>query len=313
MDLKTTEGQEVFVDLMLEHLRRKEKTGIKSFDDIIEIIKYYIEELRRKLKVANVLTPEVKEYLDSLLSDPDVEAAPEWNNYFKGEGGLFAGAESADSGSVDEKKEAEYKEFVKDAWKMAINLKEGEVIPNKQIDIALDENGYKHKAKATFFRHIYKEHVDEKTERKRGQTAIKENDFYVIPKILENPAFVVKKIIWNDQKRTLFAKHIDRKTYVYIVQTSNKKHQHFGVTFFKLNKQKRVTDVLKILENNKGYNLSEIEVKDEASSGGNPTDATLTKQRSAVAKPANLARNTSLSTQSPEKSSDLTIPSGRAH
>ncbi|GMO45962.1 MAG: hypothetical protein Ta2G_00950 [Termitinemataceae bacterium] len=44
-----------------------------------------------------------------------------------------------------------------------------------------------------------------------------------------------------------------------------------------------------VYENNKGYNLSEIEVKNETSSGGNPTDATLTKQRSAVAKPANPA------------------------
>ncbi|GHT49905.1 hypothetical protein FACS1894102_5040 [Spirochaetia bacterium] len=102
VDLKTAEGQEVFVDLMLEHLRRKEKTGIKSFDDIIEIIKYYIEELRRKLKDANVLTPEVKDYLDSLLSDPDSKVAPEWNNYFKGEGGLFAGDEvSADNVGVE--------------------------------------------------------------------------------------------------------------------------------------------------------------------------------------------------------------------
>ncbi|GMO29415.1 MAG: hypothetical protein Ta2B_10380 [Termitinemataceae bacterium] len=57
------------------------------------------KELRRKLKDANVLTPEVKEYLDSLLSDPYVETAPERNNYFKGEGGLFAGAENADNES----------------------------------------------------------------------------------------------------------------------------------------------------------------------------------------------------------------------
>ncbi|GMO54922.1 MAG: hypothetical protein Ta2G_13900 [Termitinemataceae bacterium] len=93
IDLKTAEGQEDFVDLMLEHLRGKEKTGVQFFDDIIEMIKEFIEELRRALKDANVLTPEVKEYLDGLLSDPDSEAAPEWNNYFKGEGGLFAGDE----------------------------------------------------------------------------------------------------------------------------------------------------------------------------------------------------------------------------
>ncbi|GMO45301.1 MAG: hypothetical protein Ta2G_00110 [Termitinemataceae bacterium] len=67
---------------------------MRFFDDIIEIIKYYIEELRHKLKDANVLTPEVKDYLDSLLSDPYSEATPEWNNYFKGEGGLFADNES---------------------------------------------------------------------------------------------------------------------------------------------------------------------------------------------------------------------------
>ncbi|GHT49589.1 hypothetical protein FACS1894102_4440 [Spirochaetia bacterium] len=87
---------------MLEHIRSKEKTGVQFFDDIIEIIKYYIEELRRKLKDAKVLTPEVKDYLDSLLSNPDVEATPEWNNYFKGEGGLFAGDEgSADNVGVE--------------------------------------------------------------------------------------------------------------------------------------------------------------------------------------------------------------------
>ncbi|GMO28482.1 MAG: hypothetical protein Ta2B_09220 [Termitinemataceae bacterium] len=106
IDLKTAQGQEDFVDLMLEHLRSKEKTGVQFFDDIIEMIKEFIENLRRALKDANVLTPEVKEYLDSLLSNPEIEAddfltAPEWNNYFKGEGGLFAGEGDADNGSVD--------------------------------------------------------------------------------------------------------------------------------------------------------------------------------------------------------------------
>ncbi|GMO48603.1 MAG: hypothetical protein Ta2G_04520 [Termitinemataceae bacterium] len=48
----------------------------------------------------------MKEYLDSLLSNPEIEAddfltTPEWNNYFKGEGGLFASADSADNGSVE--------------------------------------------------------------------------------------------------------------------------------------------------------------------------------------------------------------------
>ncbi|GMO35426.1 MAG: hypothetical protein Ta2B_15450 [Termitinemataceae bacterium] len=243
-----------------------------------------------------------------MLSNPEIEAddfltAPEWNNYFKGEGGLFAGAGDADNGSVDTKKEAEYKEFVKTAWEMAINLKEGEVIPNKQIDIALDENGYKHTAKAHFFRHIYNTHGDETAEKERGQTAIKENDFYAIPKILENPTFIIKNIEWNEQKRTLFAKHIDGKTYAYVVQTSNKKHRHLGVTFYKLNQQKDVTSVLNILENSKDYNLSNIEIIYKAGSGGNPTDTTLTKQRIAVAKSAHPAL-TPLSTSPAEKSSD---------
>ncbi|GHT50591.1 hypothetical protein FACS1894102_6220 [Spirochaetia bacterium] len=94
VDLRTAEGQEVFVDLMLHHLKNKKETGILYVDQIIEMIQNFIKELRRKLKDANVLTPEVKEYLDSLLSDPDSEATPEWNNYFKGEGGLFADNES---------------------------------------------------------------------------------------------------------------------------------------------------------------------------------------------------------------------------
>ncbi|GMO37037.1 MAG: hypothetical protein Ta2B_16890 [Termitinemataceae bacterium] len=78
------------------------------------MIKEFIEELRRTLKDANVLTPEVKEYLDSLLSNPEIEAddflnTPEWNNYFKGEGGLFAGDEgSADNVGV----ETQYNEVI---------------------------------------------------------------------------------------------------------------------------------------------------------------------------------------------------------
>ncbi|GMO48676.1 MAG: hypothetical protein Ta2G_04690 [Termitinemataceae bacterium] len=204
--------------------------------------------------------------------------------------------------SVDEKKESEYKEFVKTAWQKAINLKDGEFTTNKQIDIAIDTNGYNHKIKNVFFRHIYKHHGNEKTERKRSQIAITENDFSVIPKMLESPAFVIKNIKFYDQKRILFAKHIDHKTYIYVAQTSDKKHHHFWVTFFKLDQQKEVSDILKTLRNSQDYDLSEIEIINKAGSGGNPTDATLTKQRSAAAKSAYPA-DTSLSTSPAEKSS----------
>ncbi|GMO48611.1 MAG: hypothetical protein Ta2G_04540 [Termitinemataceae bacterium] len=92
------------------------------------MIKEFIEELRRALKDANVLTPEVKEYLDSLLSNPDSEATPEWNNYFKGEGGLFA---DIDTNNIESNDWAEdFPELIsfietKDsgAWKILVNKK----------------------------------------------------------------------------------------------------------------------------------------------------------------------------------------------
>ncbi|GMO38240.1 MAG: hypothetical protein Ta2F_14420 [Termitinemataceae bacterium] len=86
-------------ELEQDDLKTESKQAIESGlskESFIEMIQDFIKELRRKLKDANVLTPEVKEYLDSLLSDPYSEATPERNNYFKGEGGLFAdfGADS---------------------------------------------------------------------------------------------------------------------------------------------------------------------------------------------------------------------------
>ncbi|GMO29133.1 MAG: hypothetical protein Ta2B_10100 [Termitinemataceae bacterium] len=303
IDLKTAEGQEDFVDLILEHLRAKEKTGVQFFDDIIEIIKYYIEELRRKLKDANVLTPEVKEYLDGLLSDPDTEVTPEWNNYFKGEGGLFAGADSADNVGVDAKKEAEYKEFVKDAWQKAVNHKTGEEIPHKTILVTKDNTGADHILTTHEVRHVFKQHGNPKKEQSRGQLAIKENDFYKLKDIIENPTFVFKMIKYRGQDSRVYVKHTDKNsTYVLGVDFKNK--QGKIISFFQTIYQKDVEKIKNILKNDKNYDLTDIKIENGLGSGGNPTGAAPTKWRSAVANSADPA-DTSLSTQSAEKSRDI--------
>jgi hypothetical protein len=82
VDLKTKEGQEDFVDLMMLHLKNHSNTGSRFFDFLLEKIRNFIRELRKDL--SDNLTPAVKRYLDSLISDPASDAPPQaWNDYFK--------------------------------------------------------------------------------------------------------------------------------------------------------------------------------------------------------------------------------------
>ncbi|GHT49901.1 hypothetical protein FACS1894102_5030 [Spirochaetia bacterium] len=134
-----------------------------------------------------------------MLSDPDSEATPEWNNYFKGEGGLFAGDEgSADNGSVNEigiKNSIDKinalllkpKDTSKGVQRERIGKVQDAEIDLIKNELDIDVTGYDHTVDVSEINHTKKRHSNQKIETARKQIALTNDDFKSIPYVITSP------------------------------------------------------------------------------------------------------------------------------
>jgi uncharacterized protein YjhX (UPF0386 family) len=201
-----------------------------------------------------------------------------WNNV----------VESADNVGMDNKKEVEYKAFVKDAWEKAVNHKKGEVIPEDEFIISKSNNNYRHTINAQRIKHIFDRHGNQKKEKKQGQIAITEKDFSVIPDMIDNPSFIIDKIKVKGGYHILFGKNIYKaNTYIYVEQLSKKKKRNAGVTFYNRDGYKTAEQTFEIMRSSKEYDLSEAEIINWGGGGGYPPYSNGLVTKGAVAKSAN--------------------------
>ncbi|MDR2467481.1 MAG: hypothetical protein LBD22_00790 [Spirochaetaceae bacterium] len=190
---------------------------------------------------------------------------------------------------MSEEQRREYKRFIQNAWAQAVNHKKGiNDIPKNSFTILLDSNGYTHTTNVERIKHIYDRHGNFVAEKQQGQIAITEKDFMSIPDIVQTPSFEIRKIKHFSTYSVLYGKHTEEgHTYIYIEHISKKKRRYLSVTFFKKRKKTFVKDVIKILENNAIYDISEIEIIDQSGGDGHPSSDSEQNATNAAATSAN--------------------------
>jgi hypothetical protein len=170
-------------------------------------------------------------------------------------------------------------------------------------EVGLDIDGYDHEITNHFVNHVMNEHGDERTEKSRGNIAIKESDFNLIPEILKSPDFTIVGAKRGDQNIIIHSKKMDDGTTIYFeeVLSGEKNKTLRGKTMYKRISTDIDEDKLKsIVTMNEKTDLSKTKVVvgggSQTPSGANEnTDPT-------VAISANPA-DTSNITQSGKKSS----------
>ncbi|MDR0526259.1 MAG: hypothetical protein LBG79_00355 [Spirochaetaceae bacterium] len=186
-------------------------------------------------------------------------------------------------------KRQEYEAFVKIAWAAAVNHKPGAgEIPKNEFIFLKEPNGMWHITGAQPARHIYKQHGNVRTETMRGQIAVTEKDFLLIPDIISDYSYSVENIKYLNKNSVLYAKHDDEGTHIYIEQISNKRRRKTTATFFKLAKQREAQNLLTILGNNANYDIKNAKIIG-LGRGGNPPDTTGHVTRRTVATSVNPA------------------------
>ncbi|MDR1470336.1 MAG: hypothetical protein LBT00_13720 [Spirochaetaceae bacterium] len=204
---------------------------------------------------------------------------------------------------MDKEQAQKYRDFVKDAWEKAVNHKEGETIPSEEFLLFVDKEGMKHIEKSQSFRHIFKQHGNKKTEESRGQIAIKQSDIEIIPDIINDYTFVIKNIQYKGGDSTLYAKHGEGNTHIYIERTNYKNRTHISVSLFNLKNKKDKNTILKILASNHNYDISNAKILGRG--GSNFPDTTSPMSSGTAANPVNPS-DTSLSPIPDKKSSPRT-------
>jgi hypothetical protein len=158
----------------------------------------------------------------------------------------------------------------------------------------------KHIEKAQSVRHIYKRHGNEKTEKSRGQIAIKQSDIEMIPDIVGNYTFAIKNIKYKGAGSTVYAKHGKESTYIYIEKRNEKIGHTYPLVCSTLKTGKTKNTVLKILANNKNYDVSHAEIHGRGSGNFPNTTSTMSSRTAAIS--INPSVDASLSPVSAKKS-----------
>jgi hypothetical protein len=213
-----------------------------------------------------------------------------------------------------EKQQRELQSFIEAAWARSSTHKEGESIPNEEFLLFTDKNGIRHVETAQKIRHVYKHHGNERAEKARGQIAITQDDFRLVPDIINNYTFAIKNFAHYGKKAILYAKQGEHNTYVYIENISNKWRKNTIATFYNLHRKQDAKALLKTIIANAHSKADNAEIIIGVGGGGNPTDTTQNEPRRTAANsvippdtplsdnPANL----STPTRKPEPQAEIT-------
>jgi hypothetical protein len=196
-----------------------------------------------------------------------------------------------DNKGMDNKQKAEYQNFIKSTWSLVTNLAPRQQLKNNDFVLLKDKtNNFSHVQSPFFYRHIFNDHGNAKTEAKQGQLAIDEADFHFIPDIVESPSFKIEGIKYKEDNCVLYGKNTKNdNTYIYIERISNKRYRYSAVTFYNINKTADASYVMKKMANNAFYDLNSAVVINGSGGGSQSTDTAGTKPYGAAANSANPA------------------------
>jgi len=177
-----------------------------------------ISEAYHKAK-ADGSNPELVKAVEDLLGEKgDAEGAPEQSYVKEKIGKLFDLAQKV--------KDRVVKEFIRPVTKEEVKaIKE-------KTGIDIDEE-FEHTIDNSAINHILKEHGNESTEAKQGQTAITKDDVSLIPDIIDNYDAIEKKIEPGKPERILYTKGYPDGTTYYFEEVRTGKKELAAVTMYK--------------------------------------------------------------------------------
>ena len=140
-------------------------------------------------------------------------------------------------------------------------------IIKKLKDFGINANGYRHRITSDFKKHVIKQHGNEKSEKARGQLAIKEKDFELIPTVIEKSDYRIFGVKRDGKDRIIYVKNMNNGSWIYFEEVLTGKRSLNGVTMFIKNGTTDINTLKKELESNKRNDLSKMKIENCQSGG----------------------------------------------